>query len=129
MRTGSPGNAMVKGQHGREYVWFAVSDSSPLASASAEQAARAILNAARHGDARLTITPQAKIAVALHALFPEMFADVMALMTKLLPNATKSADGNVSKRGKAVRPNWLPLMATRRSDQAAIRNNELGARS
>ena len=34
MRTGSPVNAMFKGQRPQEYAWFAISDSLPLASIS-----------------------------------------------------------------------------------------------
>ena len=40
MRTGSPMNADVKGQHEAEYAWFAISDSLPGLSMSAERAAR-----------------------------------------------------------------------------------------
>lgn len=127
MRTGSIYNANTKGQHGREFLWFGISDSLPVNSQSAERAARQILNAARHGDARLTTTPQAKLAVAAHALFPELLADVMALANRLLPNPAGGdaprADQN--RKGHEVRPGWLPSFLTKLSDDAAARNNQL----
>ncbi|MGI8747587.1 MAG: SDR family NAD(P)-dependent oxidoreductase, partial [Deinococcus sp.] len=45
MRTGSPRNAMFKGQHRDEYAWFSIADSLPLTSMSADRAARRILRA------------------------------------------------------------------------------------
>ena len=39
MRTGSPVNADVKGKHEAEYAWFAISDSLPGLTVSAESAA------------------------------------------------------------------------------------------
>ena len=53
MRTGSPVNAMFKGQRPQEYAWFAISDSLPLASITPERAARQIIRACRYGDAEL----------------------------------------------------------------------------
>src|SRR5215207_3675472 len=47
MRTGSPRNAEFKGQHRSEYAWFALGDSIPGASVSAESAARQIIEACR----------------------------------------------------------------------------------
>src|SRR5215208_741569 len=40
MRTGSPVNAEMKGRHEAEYAWFAISDSLPGLTASAERAAQ-----------------------------------------------------------------------------------------
>ena len=39
MRTGSPPNAIFKGQHRAEYAWFSISDALPLLTMSAERAA------------------------------------------------------------------------------------------
>ena len=43
---GSPPNAEVKGQHEAEYAWFAIADSAPGLSISAERAARQIMTPA-----------------------------------------------------------------------------------
>jgi NAD(P)-dependent dehydrogenase (short-subunit alcohol dehydrogenase family) len=49
MRTGSPRHAFFKGQHRAEYAWFALGDSLPLASMSADRAARQIIAACKNG--------------------------------------------------------------------------------
>jgi len=85
MRTGSPRNAIFKGQHKSEYAWFKIADSLPLLSMSAERAAVKIIDAFTHGRANLTLTPQAKIAARLHALMPDLIEDVAALFNYLLP--------------------------------------------
>jgi len=85
MRTGSPVNAIFKGQRPQEYAWFAISDSLPLSSIAPERAARQIIRACRYGDAELVITMQAKIAILARNAAPELFSDTMALINSLLP--------------------------------------------
>src|SRR5947199_108087 len=63
MRTGSPRNAMFKGQHRQEYAWFSISDSLPLLTLSAEEAARQILDACRRGLAEKVLSLPAQLAV------------------------------------------------------------------
>ena len=53
MRTGSPRNAIFRGQHRSEYAWFSISDALPGLSISAESAARRIVAACRRGDAEV----------------------------------------------------------------------------
>jgi short-subunit dehydrogenase len=85
MRTGSPRNADFKGQHRKEYTWFAVSDSLPLVTISANRAARKIVNACQQGRASLTISPAAKMAALAHALAPNVVISLLALVNHLLP--------------------------------------------
>src|SRR5919198_4138611 len=47
MRTGSPRNALFKGEHRAEYAWFSISDSLPFFTLSAEEAAAEIVEACR----------------------------------------------------------------------------------
>ena len=99
MRTGSPVNAMFKGQRPQEYAWFAISDSLPLASIAPERAARQIIRACRYGDAELVITVQAKMAILARTLAPELFADTMALINQLLPGPALR-DGDEAREGR-----------------------------
>ena len=124
MRTGSPINAMFKGQHPREYTWFAISGSLPGVSINAERAARQILAACRRGDAELVITPQAKLAIVARALAPELFAGVMSLMNRLLPTPA-GQNGDAARRGRTTGSEWAasPILAPMYA--AARRNNEL----
>src|SRR5437773_1943704 len=65
MRTGSPPNALFKGQHRKEYAWFAISDSLPLLTISAENAARQVLAACANGDPEAVLSLPAQAAVTL----------------------------------------------------------------
>jgi short-subunit dehydrogenase len=123
MRTGSPVNAHFKGDRAAEYAWFAAADSLPLATVSAERAARQILAACQRGEAELVITVPAKLAVLAQALAPELFSDAMALANRLLPSPIGTR-GSDSRSGREVMPEsgWAfwqaPVLA------AARRNNE-----
>jgi short-subunit dehydrogenase len=89
LRTGSHLNAYFKGKHRQEFAWFSFAATMPLISIDARRAARKIVTAIRHGDAELIITPQAKIATALHGLFPGLVTDVLGIVNRLLPSASE----------------------------------------
>jgi NAD(P)-dependent dehydrogenase (short-subunit alcohol dehydrogenase family) len=124
MRTGSPVNAMFKGKRPQEYAWFAISDSLPLASISADRAARQIINACRRGDAELVITVQAKLAVLARAIAPELFQDAMAIMNNLLPGPA-ATDGDEARPGRESESEWAPSSLTATTYKAAEKNNEM----
>jgi short-subunit dehydrogenase len=126
MRTGSPVNALFKGQRPQEYAWFAISDSLPLASINVDRAAHQIIQACRHGNAELVITVQAKLAILARQLAPELFAGAMTLVNGLLPGPSRH-DGDEPRPGKEnesdlAGPSSLLTAATYK---AAVRNNEL----
>lgn len=123
MRTGSPINAEMKGQHRAEYAWFAISDSLPGMSISAERAADQILTACRYGDPELTITLQARAAAMLNELAPSLVARITALAARLLPGPA-GPEGNESRRGRDSESAWAPSIATTLTDRAAVLNNE-----
>ena len=123
MRTGSPVNAMFKGQRPHEYAWFAIADSLPLASINAQRAARQIVDACRRGDAELVITAQAKMAILARTLAPELFADVMTMINRLLPGPTPG--GNEARKGRESESEWAPSALTKTTYAAAEQNNEL----
>ncbi|HUR19832.1 MAG TPA: SDR family NAD(P)-dependent oxidoreductase [Vicinamibacterales bacterium] len=123
MRTGSPVNAMFKGQRPQEYAWFAISDSLPLASIDARRAAHQIIEACRKGDAELVITVQAKLAILARTLAPELFSDVMVLLNRLLP--APAPDGDQSRPGRESESRWAPSKLTEPTYRAAQQNNEM----
>ena len=123
MRTGSPRNADFKGKHRFEYAWFSISDSMPLLTVSAENAARQIVNACSRGRAELVISLPAKIAVLFESLFPEMMAHVLATANQLLPEA--GGVGTERMKGKESKSSWSPSWLTTLSEEAALRNNEV----
>jgi hypothetical protein len=122
MRTGSHLHAEFKGQHDREYAWFALGGALPGLSVSAESAARSILAAAARGDAELVIGLPAKLAVAAHALCPNLTDDLAALVNRwVLPDPGGVGTLRIPGRDSRGR---LPDAVTTLSDRAAERNNE-----
>jgi NAD(P)-dependent dehydrogenase (short-subunit alcohol dehydrogenase family) len=123
MRTGSPVNALFKGRHESEFVWFTVTDSLPVASIGGDRAARQIVDACRYGDPQLTLTLPARIASTFHGVAPGVVTDGLALVDRCLPSPG-GIGTNVAK-GRDSRPDWLPDWLTSLTDQAARSNNEL----
>ena len=124
MRTGSPINAQLKGQHDAEFSWFAIADALPGISMSAENAAAQVLDACRHGDPELTVGAPAKAAVVAAALAPAAIARVMSLTVGCLPGPADRS-GDTLKRGRDAHSEWAPSVLTTLSDRAAEQNNEL----
>jgi len=124
MRTGSPRNALFKGNNEAEYAWFSISDALPVLSMSAEWAARRIVNACLRGDAELVLSLPTKIAVKMNALFPGLTSDVLALVNMLLPSDEGGA-GKQAKTGKQsfseVSPSWVTAL----NERAAGSNNQI----
>jgi short-subunit dehydrogenase len=123
MRTGSPRNALFKGQHRAEFTWFSIGGSLPLLSMSAERAARQIINACRYGRAKVTLSLPAKLAVKMNALAPEITAEVTALAARAMPEP--GGIGRASVEGKDSTTALSPSILTTLGDQAAVRNNEM----
>ncbi|PNY79689.1 SDR family NAD(P)-dependent oxidoreductase [Deinococcus koreensis] len=99
MRTGSPRQALVKGQAGKEYALLATLDNLPLVSLDAREAARRIVNALVRGDAEAVIGGPALILRTAQALAPQLTADLMALGNRLLPGPTPR---DTAVRGESV---------------------------
>jgi NAD(P)-dependent dehydrogenase (short-subunit alcohol dehydrogenase family) len=123
MRTGSPPNAIFKGQHRAEYAWFSISDSLPVSTIQAERAARQIIAGCKRGDAEVILSIQAVAAVKFHQLFPELSADVRGLVNRLLPSA--GGIGQRRAKGRDSQSELSPAWLTTLGDEAAKRNNEI----
>lgn len=123
MRTGSPRNALFKGQHRKEYAWFSIGASLPGITIGSQRAARQIVEACRIGRPYLAISLPTKVAIKLQALAPTLTAHVMRAVNGFLPAATSS--GFRSRRGKDSFSEWFPSVITQLTEHAARRNNEL----
>jgi hypothetical protein len=121
MRTGSHINAFFKGQNEWEYALFSLMDATPLTSISAESAARQIVKAARRGDAGAIISIQAQLAAKMNALFPELTAEILSLINRILPG--NGGIGRALAKGSES-DSLVPSFLTDRIDRAAARNNE-----
>jgi NAD(P)-dependent dehydrogenase (short-subunit alcohol dehydrogenase family) len=98
MRTGSQGHANFKGDHAREYKWFAASSALPLASISAEHAARKIIAACVRGKPALIMPIPARALILANALCPNLFGHVMRIVNRYLPSAVGQS-GDDSRAG------------------------------
>jgi short-subunit dehydrogenase len=123
MRTGSPRNAIFRGQHRSEYAWFSISDALPGLSISAERAARRIVEACRRGDAEVLFPITARVAAVANALVPGATAQVLALVDRILPDADNPPRG---RRSGAESQSWLsPSWLTHLGDRAARKYNQM----
>ena len=87
MRTGSHLNAYFKGKNQEEFTWFSLGATLPVAAMSARRAARRIVAAVRRGQAEIILSPQAKALAMLHGVAPGMTADLLGIVTRVLPQA------------------------------------------
>jgi NAD(P)-dependent dehydrogenase (short-subunit alcohol dehydrogenase family) len=126
VRTGSPRNALFKGQHRKEYAWFSIADSLPGVAMSAEQAASRILQACRDGEREVLLRNPINIAVALQELFPGTTQAFLGLAARLLPRM--GGIGQRSAYGYESESRWSSSLLTRPGDAAARRNNEMRRR-
>ena len=123
MRTGSPRNALFKGDNEAEYAWFSISDSMPVLSMSAERAARRIIRACVRGEAEVVLSFPAKAAVKFNAMFPGLTAEILALGNGMLPSPHGS--DTAAKTGKQSFSQVSPSWATTLTERAAESNNEI----
>jgi short-subunit dehydrogenase len=122
MRTGSHVNALFKGKNEWEYALFSLMDATPLTSVSAEHAAKQIVKAVRQGKAGAIISAQAKLAAKMNALFPELTAEVLSLINRMLPGNGGIGDGYATgAESRSLVPSFLTGMI----DRASYQNNEL----
>ncbi|HYG04769.1 MAG TPA: ketoacyl reductase, partial [Chryseosolibacter sp.] len=120
MRTGSPRNITVKGDHENEYAWFKIADSSPMLSQEAASAAKEIIHALEHGEAEKTLTFTGNLASKVQGVAPSLMSNVMGIVNELLPdNTSKEAKAGHQSESKKSTGKISAL-----SDRAAVRNNE-----
>jgi NAD(P)-dependent dehydrogenase (short-subunit alcohol dehydrogenase family) len=124
MRTGSTYNAKFKGQHRQEFAWFHVSNAIPGVSVGAGRAARQIVDACRHGDPELILTPGAKLAVLAHGISPATTTRLLTLANFLLPRPADEG-GDEAHSGWQSVSRFVPSSVTRLADRATVDHNEL----
>jgi short-subunit dehydrogenase len=123
MRTGSPRNAIFRGQHRSEYAWFSISDALPGLSISAEQAARRIVEACGRGDAEVLFPVTTRAAAIANAIAPGITANVLSMVNRLLPDPGSQPRG---RRRGVESQSWLsPSWLTRLGDRAARKYNQI----
>jgi NAD(P)-dependent dehydrogenase (short-subunit alcohol dehydrogenase family) len=126
VRTGSPRNALFKGQHRKEHAWFSIAGALPGVAMSAEQAAAQILRACNDGEREVLLRSPFNLAVGLQSFLPGTTQALLGVVARILPPmggiGQRSAYGYES--ASRLSPSWL----TRLGDAAARRNNEMRRR-
>jgi NAD(P)-dependent dehydrogenase (short-subunit alcohol dehydrogenase family) len=102
MRTGSEVHAKFKGDHAAEFEAFTGANKLPLASISAERAAKKILAACARGRSALVMPLPARALIIANALFPNFTAQVMKIVNKRLPSSV-GPTGDEARAGSDVR--------------------------
>ena len=125
MRTGSPGNALFKGQHQIEYTLFNLLDTLPFTSISARKAARQIVRATKRGDAEVILSIQAQLAARFHGLFPGTTVTMLGLVNRLLPGSGDDAAAKEHRSGKESTTALSSSFLTVLGRKAAREYNEL----
>lgn len=126
LRTGSPRNALFKGQHRKEYAWFSIGDGMPWVSMDAMKAARQILRACQNGDPEVILSNYTNLTYHLHQLAPGLAQEAAALVNRLLPEL--GGIGRQAARGYESFSGWSPSWMTQLNEQAALQNNEMRPR-
>ena len=125
MRTGSFVRALFKGRREREVSWFSLVSSLPVASISAERAARRILVACARGETHLTVGLPAKVLRLVHALVPGLNLRLLSLANRLLPAPGGAGPAEPAEPGWLHRPLESRGPLTKLGDDASRQNREL----
>jgi len=101
MRTGSPIQAVFKGDHKKEFTIFETLDNLPGLAMSADRAASQMLDALAQDRTEVVLSPPAKFRVAMGAIFPETMHAIMSWAAGLLPKDTsreRKTGGEIAAR-------------------------------
>lgn len=124
MRTGSPIQAVFKGDHDKEFAWFDFADNFPLLSMAPAVAAKKILKASSIGDSELVLSSVGKLRVLSGVLFPELVNGVMVLLGSLMPKG----QSGVRRTGYQSRTHFESSFLTKpmksRAREAELKNNQ-----
>ena len=132
MRTGSHLAAEFRGdadRQRREYQWFALGATSPLAT-RADRAARIIIRAVKRGETERTFPLIFDLASRVHCVAPATTIRLLRVIDRLLPSGNVSAGDVATARGMAVEeridlPAWKAVTALGR-DAADAFNEKIG---
>ena len=123
MRTGSPRNADFSGQSRKEYTWFMLSDSMPIASMSAVRAAKKIVRACVYGVSEIHLGIPAKLAAIVQGIAPGVTADLLGVVNRALPSPS---DCNGERRkGYESETSLTGSFLTKLTRLAEASNNQL----
>lgn len=126
MQTGSPIQAVFKGNHEKEYGWFATGDVMPGMSVTADRAARTILEGIREGRTRIAYPAVTHMGIIGHALFPELYAWIASQANRLMPKGkTRVRKTGAASKAWLERQFWYkPLGQVQKKAEQALNQHE-----
>ena len=101
IRTGGHAHAWIKGDKRAEYAWFALADSVPGLSISADKAAAMAIRGIQAGEPEVVIGLSARLALAFDGVFPDLSSEIISLIERAMP--APQVDGEPAVQGKDVR--------------------------
>jgi short-subunit dehydrogenase len=122
MRTGSPRNIDVKGDHEKEYAMFKIAGSSPMLSQDVDSAARTIVDAMERGETEAILSLSGKFASIVKGFAPGWVGTMMSLANNFLPKPTARRE---TKKGFEAESKLSKGRIAQYSDRAAVKNNEM----
>ena len=122
MRTGSPRNITVKGDHEKEYAWFKTAGSSSRMSQDPREAAKKIIRGIEENRTHPTLSFMERFATISKELTPDIFGFAMTTFNAFLPKSGSA--GHLSKKGYESESAASQTPHARAGDAAALRNNE-----
>lgn len=123
MRTGSPIQAVFKGDSQKEFSWFASADVLPGLSAAASDVAKQIVEAAKERRTELIPSFIGKTRMAASVLFPELMLWGMGMMNRLMP---KNRENHYLTGAQSRTKNSYKIPGLQsRSEQAEIEGNQV----
>ena len=122
MRTGSPRNIDVKGNHEKEYALFKTVASLSIISKDPVKVADKIIDALEYNNTRPMISSAERFASIAKEIFPHGLETVFSLINRLLP--ANAPDGATSKKGHESESRLSGNIIARGAEKDAKRNNE-----
>lgn len=124
MQTGSPIQAVFKGDHEKEFAWFQSADVMPFLSETAERAAKKILTASLERRWELTPSFAAKIRMMAAAFVPEILAETMASLNRVLPEGDSKERRTGAQSSGYFENSWLTKPFLGRAHKAEHKLNQ-----
>ncbi|NIJ54373.1 SDR family NAD(P)-dependent oxidoreductase [Dyadobacter arcticus] len=121
MRTGSPRNVSVKGNHESEYEWFKLADSLPFLAQDSKTAAKEIIEAIEDGENEVVLTATGKIVTALKGIMPGSVTTLTQFADRFFPRSNNKE----LKKGSESETEATTGLVGSVTDRAAAANNEL----
>lgn len=121
MRTGSIYNAAFAGDAQREFAWFGVLASLPIATINARRAARRVVRATLEGRAEVRLGLAAHALTLARALLPQLTIRALGLAATFLPDPRGQHE---ARRGRDLGSSLASSPFLRLSNRAAHHHNE-----